>query len=248
MVFHEFGNPNGKVLLLQHGMMQKWQTMYDILKPLEEDYRLIIPALTGYTDGDENYVSFSDECRQIEEYVTEHYNGRLRGVYGISQGATILSELLARNNVRVEIAVLDGIYVAHQGKLCGKIGAAAIRRIKKNRSNPLKGLSWAIKLMGMTEDDIKNELGRMNFNFPDEHLDRYFIENYTYRANTDLSKSETTVYLRCGEKKPYALKSHKIMKPYLKNYKEQVFRGMGHSNMPVKYSGTVIKLLSEIYG
>ena len=41
------------------------------------------------------------------------------------------------------------------------------------------------------------------------------IENYTYRVNEDISKTETKVYLWCGSKEPYAIKSHEILKKYL---------------------------------
>ena len=39
-------------------------------------------------------------------------------IQGASQGAALLTELLARNNIAVDKAVLDGVYVAHQGKWC----------------------------------------------------------------------------------------------------------------------------------
>ncbi len=248
MKFHEYGNPNGQPILILHGMMQKWQTLQEIFTVLEDEYRLIYPALTGYTEGDENYVSFQDECAQMESYVKENCGGELLAVYGISQGAMILSELTARNSIKIKYVFLDGVYTAHQGKLCGKLGAFAIRKIKKNGlgGNPLKGFGWAVKLMGMTTEDITAELNRFNLNFPDEHLDRYFIENYTYRANPDLVNTDSRVYLWCGSKEPYAIKSHKDLKQYIKNYEEEIFPDMGHSNMIIKHSDVLIGKIRDI--
>ncbi len=248
MRFYEFGEENERIILLLHEMCQKWQTVYEQLKPLENEYHLIVPAMTGYSEGDENYISFADECRQMEEYICENFNGKIHGVYGISQGATILSELLARNDIEVKYAVLDGVYVVHQGKICGKIGAKAIRSIKKNGGAYLKKYGWAIMLMGMTQEDIETELGRMYLDFPDEHLNRYFIENYTYRANPGLANSKTKVYLQCGAKEPYAKKSHKILKRYISNCNEEIFSDMGHSNMIMKHNEVLIERLREIYG
>ncbi len=246
MKFYEFGTENEKTLILLHGMCQKWQSVYEQLKELQTEYHLILPVLTGYSLDDTNYVSFADECRQLEEYVCDKYNGKIHGVYGISQGATILSELLARNNIEIKYAILDGVYVAHQGKLCGKIGAKAIRNIKKNGGIHLKKYGWAIKLMGMSEEDIKEELNRMYFDFPDEHLDHYFIENYTYRANPNLIHTKTKVYLFCGSKEPYAKKSHRMLKKHIMNWEEKIFQGMGHSNMLMKHNDVLVQKIKEI--
>ena len=51
MLFNEFGNKNNPPVLLLHGMMQDWHSEYEMLKPLEAYYRLIIPAQDGFYDG-----------------------------------------------------------------------------------------------------------------------------------------------------------------------------------------------------
>ena len=48
MIFHEFGNIKNPSILCMHGMMQDWNSEYELLKPLEKYYRLIIPALDGF--------------------------------------------------------------------------------------------------------------------------------------------------------------------------------------------------------
>ena len=45
MLFNEFGDKNNPAVLCMHGMMQRWESEYELLKPLEEHYRLIIPAV-----------------------------------------------------------------------------------------------------------------------------------------------------------------------------------------------------------
>lgn len=70
-----------------------------------------------YDHCPKEFTSFTDQAAQIESYVKEHYNGHLDGLYGASQGGVMLVELLTRGNIDVDIAVMDGVYVAHQGKL-----------------------------------------------------------------------------------------------------------------------------------
>lgn len=105
MLFNEFGKKENPPVLLLHGMMQDWHSEYQILKPLEEHYRLIIPAQDGFYDGSEDFTS-----------------------------------------------------------------------------------------------------------------------------------NETMVHMWCGSKEPYALKSHKELKRYLKNYKEVIMNGFGHGEFLLKHS------------
>ena len=57
MLFSEFGNKENPSVLLLHGMMQDWRSEYELLKPLEEHYLLIIPAQDGFYDGSKDTVS-----------------------------------------------------------------------------------------------------------------------------------------------------------------------------------------------
>ncbi len=43
------------------------QGYIEMLKPLEEHYRLIIPAQDGFYDGSSDFTSFADQAGQIEE-------------------------------------------------------------------------------------------------------------------------------------------------------------------------------------
>lgn len=72
MLFNEFGSKENPIVLLLHGMMQDWHSEYELLKPLEKHYRLIIPAQDGFYNGSNNFTSFADQCRQIEEYVLKN--------------------------------------------------------------------------------------------------------------------------------------------------------------------------------
>ena len=91
MLFTEFGNKENPPVLLLHGMMQDWWSEYELLKPLEEHYRLIIPAQDGFYEGSNDFTSFADQARQIEEYVQTNYNGKVHGAFGGSQGGLMLT-------------------------------------------------------------------------------------------------------------------------------------------------------------
>lgn len=236
MLFNEFGSIKNPPVLLLHGMMQDWRSEYEILRPLERYYRLIIPAQDGFYDGSTDFTSFADQARQIEEYIQSNYQGRIRGAYGASQGGLMLTELLTRNKIDIGTVIMDGCYVAHQGKMAGWITYKMFCKYKNTGKFPVI-IHLMMKLMGTSLDEMMGDMERsLYLNANDLTVKRNFIENYTYRIRPEISASEAMVHLWCGSKEPYALKSHKILKKYLKNYKEEIMEGFSHGEFLMKHS------------
>ena len=248
MLFNEFGNKSNPTVLLMHGMMQRWQSEYELLKPLEEHYRLIIPAMDGFYEGSETFTSFADQARQIEEYIQEHYGGKIHGAYGASQGGLMLTELLARNNIEIKSVIMDGVYVAHQGALSGWVTYKMFCKFKNTGSFPAL-IHVTMRLMGVKPEDMLGDFEKtMYLKASDESVKRNFMENYTYHARPEISKSSAKVYLWCGSKEPYAIKSHNILKKYLKNYEETIFDGYGHGEMLLKHRIEMCKRIGKALG
>lgn len=85
------------------------------------------------------------------------------------------------------------------------------------------------------ENTILREIHRQ-LDASDETVSRNFMENYTYRTRPEIALNETIVHMWCGSKEPYAIKSHKILKKYLKNYREEIMEGLGHGEFLTKHS------------
>lgn len=245
MIFNTFGNMENKRILALHGMLCEWTKFRDLLKPLEEEYYVIYPSITGCYDGSEDFVSFADECRQIEEYIDQNLNGKLDAVWGVSQGATILTELLARNRIKVDTAILDGVYLAHQGKLAAKLGLKAFLKMQKNGGQISKPMQIVSKLMGLEKEDLVEFL-LMYWGSSESSMKANLLENYTYHVKEDIKNSDTHVVLWCGSKEPYAIKSHDILKKYLKNYEEKIWPNVGHGVMMYFHTDEYIKAIKNV--
>lgn len=205
-----------------------------MLKELEKHYRLIIPAQDGFYDGSSDFTSFADQARQIEEYIDKNYDGTIYGAYGASQGGLMLTELLTRNKIDLGTVIMDGCYVAHQGKISGWVTYKMFCKFKNTGKFPLL-IILMMKLMGLKSEDL-SMMYSLYIKASDETLKRNFIENYTYRTRPEIAGNETMVHLWCGSKEPYAIKSHKELKRYLKNYKEEIMEGFGHGEFLMKHS------------
>lgn len=248
MIFNEFGEKGKPVVLLMHGMMQSWETEYEMLQPLENHYRLIIPGMDGFYDGSGTFTSFAEQARQIEEYVQENYSGKLHGAYGASQGGLMLTELLARNHIQINTVVMDGVYVAHQGAIAGWVTYKMFCQYKNTGKFPAL-INVMMKLMGTTQDEMLADMGKaLYLEASDESVKRNFMENYTYHAKSDIQNSPSKVYLWCGSKEPYAIKSHNILKRYLKNYEEEIMEGFGHGEFLMNHQKEICKKIVRVIG
>ena len=242
MQFHEYGKTEGKTVMVMHGMLCDWRKFREIFLPLEDDYHVIYPAMDGCYEGSDDFRSFANECEQIERYVLEKHQGKLDAVIGISQGATLMAILASRSIICVDQAILDGVYVAHQGKLCARLALKAFTRMQKNGGMLSKAFMKALPLMGLDESDLE-EFKLMYWDVNYESMKANLLENYTYRVPDDFRIEDTKVYLWCGSKEPYALKSHEILKKHISNCEEKIFEGYGHGQMMCKETS---EYLSEI--
>ncbi len=230
MIFTTYGDRDRPAVLLMHGMLQDWHCMHLFLSDLEKQYYLIVPAMDGFYEKNGEFTCFADQCRQIEGYVQQNHGGRLYGIYGISQGTIVLSELLTRSNIEIKKAFFDGTYVAHQGKLAGLGTYWLFSSAKKKNGTFPRAMKIMMDLMGLSKDDV----AMLNYVYWDASIDsmkRNIMENYTYHVKPPIGNTNTEVTLCCGSKEPYAKKSHRILMKYLKNCKEIVLDGYGHGQM-----------------
>ena len=194
MQFHEYGDHGKKTLLVMHGMLCDWREFREIFRPLEQGFRVIYPAMDGCYDGAPDFRSFANTCGEIEQYVREQHGGRLDAVVGVSQGATLMAILASRNAIILDKAILDGVYVAHQGKLCALLALRAFRRMQKNGGKPSRTFLKALPLMGLDESDL-DEFKLMYWNASHDSMKANLIENYTWRVPAGFRIDHTKVSL-----------------------------------------------------
>ena len=233
MQFHEFGDNRNPTLLVMHGMLCDWRKFREIFMPLEQDYRVIYPAMNGCYDGAPDFKSFADECAEIERFLIGSYDGKLDVAVGVSQGATLMAILASRHVISIDKAILDGVYVAHQGRLCADLALKAFLRMQKNGGTPSRAFLKALPLMGLDESDL-DEFKLMYWGGTRESMKANLVENYTYRVPADFRIDASKVFLWCGSKEPYAKKSHGILKKHIANYEERIFDGYGHGQKMIR--------------
>ena len=245
MQFHEFGENGNPKLLVMHGMLCDWRKFREIFMPLERDFRVIYPAMNGCYDGAPEFKSFAEECTEIERYLIDTHDGRLDAAVGVSQGATLMAVLASRNIVSIGKAILDGVYVAHQGRLCADLALKAFLRMQKNGGTPNRAFLKAMPLMGLDESDL-DEFKLMYWGGNRESMRANLVENYTWRVPADFRIDHTKVFLWCGSKEPYAKKSHEILKKHIADCEERIFEGYGHGQKMIRDTADYLNEIRKI--
>jgi hypothetical protein len=128
---------------------------------------------------------------------------------------------------------MDGCYVAHQGRISGWVTYKMFCKFKNTGKFPAL-IMIMMNLMGLKAEDL-GMMDSLYMKASDNSVKRNFMENYIYRTRPEIAQNETMVYMWCGSKEPYAMKSHKELKRYLKNYHEEIMDGFGHGEFLMKH-------------
>ena len=108
MDFKNFGNIGSPTLLLIPGLGVSYEIFMPLIGLLEERFHVIAVQVDGFTLGQNTeFTSVDDQAQQVCKYIKEDLGGHLDIAYGLSLGGKILSQILERNEVRIEHAILD---------------------------------------------------------------------------------------------------------------------------------------------
>ena len=244
MQIDTYGKKSNPSLLMIHGMYMDGSNLKNLIEELEDDYYLIVPTMKG-CDGNTDIVfdSIDDECLDIEDYIKENLNGHIDYGYGLSMGGTLLYNILQRDNITVDKAILDGLYVSHQGESMAYMTVKVMSGMMndttpKDEWEPSFLLKFAMtKGMGIPEKDIKEMCGTGFKNSPIryENMERMAYFNYIYTIDPSKTIDHTKVYLWCGSNEPNAIASNNIVKPQIKDYEEKLYENTGHTQMALQH-------------
>lgn len=134
MKVHEFGSKSNPVILLLPGTMCYWKGNFDnVIDNLSQDFLVAAVAYTGFDESDtESYVSVTDELEKIEQYIKEHYDGKICAVYGCSLGGTFVAHLAARHNISMKYGIIGSSDLDQAGNIKASLMAKLMVKVTYN--------------------------------------------------------------------------------------------------------------------
>ena len=247
MNYLTYGNKQSKAILFIHGMASTALLCYKPILKYFQNYYVVLAEVDGHSGNTkEDLISLQKCCDDIEKYINDHLDGRIYGLCGFSMGATMAVELIGRGNVSVDKTVLDAAFTIKMGiktkpfEICF---SRAIRRLQQGKKIPQflldsvmgKGNNSVIEMLyqDVSSDTIINACE--------------FI--YKYEIPIGLSNYRNPVLFLRGSRESYPRKSAAILKEYLPQLEEKVFKDMGHGQYlhehPSEYANELLYFWEE---
>lgn len=115
MTIHEFGQDNQEIILLLHPSIVKWDYFEYVIPLLEKEYRLIVPALSGYDfDEKSDFTSVEQIAGELVTWLEQNGIRHLYAVYGCSMGGSIALLTSLQERVQIEYCIMDGGITPYQ--------------------------------------------------------------------------------------------------------------------------------------
>lgn len=224
MKFEEFGNNEGKKMLLLPGTACTWQLNFsEVIDDLAAKYHIIAVNYDGF-EGDKSMI-FTDMLtvtEKIEDYVIHHHNGKVDGAYGSSLGGSFVGLLIQRKRIHIDHGFLGGSDLDQGGKLIARLltmivspmFTGACKSEKKRKSLKAKLLEkGAVGENEGSSQFIDAFIDNMA-NLDPKTISREFYSDYITPLENDIHAEGTKVHVI------YALKmGEKYRKRYLQHFR-----------------------------
>ena len=90
----EFGDTEKRKLVLIHGFQLPWQIWERYIEHYKNDFHIIVPVISGHDTGSrEDFVSFAEDAKAIENHVSARCGKDIYAVFGMSMGGVLAATL-----------------------------------------------------------------------------------------------------------------------------------------------------------
>ena len=204
MIFHTFGDPSAKPVVLIHGMLNPWQLWKDAAEHFSKEYYVVVPELDAHTEDEPSkFETIEKEAEQIRQYLCDHCSGNVYAICGLSMGGRIAAILASLPGITTENLVLDGAPLLPMPKLLVSfMKKSYISIIRKSKQRDPKVLESAKKDFlpdalipdflkiadNMEEQSIRNMLDSVFSSFTIKKYDCRILFMHGTKGNESVSK------------------------------------------------------------
>ena len=123
MKYFEFGKENKELMVLLHGGGTCYLGVLPTAKKIAEKYHVILLAYDGFNPSkpETEFRSVAWEAGKLEDYILQHYGGRVDILYGLSYGCRTLMQVLEDNRLHITTTIADGMSLRDYPDIKNKI-------------------------------------------------------------------------------------------------------------------------------
>ncbi len=214
MQFDEMGLISGKTLMLLPGTACDYQSNFgSVLDALAEKYHLICVNYDGFDGSDLIFPDMITVTEKIEQYIGEHYDGRIDGAIGSSLGSSFVGQLIQRQNVHLDHGIFGSPDLDQSGKFSAWLQSKLVV--------PLLTATKGEKKKAKAREKMKNF-----FEMSDETADKFMacFEKFSPESIKNEYYTDLLTWLqddiRVEHTKVHFIYANKMGEKYLKRYKK----------------------------
>ena len=131
MRVYTFGDDTKPVILLLPGTCCHWKANFGGVIPLlKSDFLVACVSYDGFDETEQSiFPDMLAETEKIEQYIQNHFSGRIRAAYGCSLGGSFVGLLVQRGNIHIDPAILGSSDLDQDGPMTAKFKTAIIMPI-----------------------------------------------------------------------------------------------------------------------
>lgn len=248
MRFLTFGEKSNPAILMVHGYgvtWKMWQKQIDLLK---EKYYVVLPLLKGMDlETGSEFVSVEDAADEIMTYVSVHLEGKLLLAIGASLGGTIVIELLAKNKLQIDFAIIDGGIAAPLNKTFLKWAVKVRKTQMKKMAN---GSKMAVNIFRkIATEEIVEEIVKLSKKITEKTIDNVHDSVYSYVFPESIRLTQTKVAYWHGSKEIfYVKKTIENLNNALPNLMVKSFKDYDHGELAMKSGDLYVREVLDLIG
>lgn len=244
MHYIEYGKQNSKVILLLHGGGLSWWNYREVAEMLQGDYRVILPILDGHAESVNEFTTIEENAREIIEFIDEQLGGSVLLMGGLSLGAQILLEILARREDICRYALVESALV---------IPSKFTYSLIKPAFGSCYGLiryKWFSKLQFKSlriKRDLFADYYRDTCGISKKSMIAFLQANSLYSLKESIGDCRAEVHIFVGEKENAVIrKSAMIIHEKIQGSSLRILSKMYHGELSMKHAVDYVDAIVEI--
>lgn len=246
MRFHAFGDPSNPTVLLLHGAGLSWWGYRDAAEWLAGRYHVVLAVIDGYGEAaDEPFVSIQESAEGLLAHIREAYGGHVFALGGLSLGAQIAVEALAREPEVATCAVIESALVHPL------MGAKTLFAPMARMSYGLIRQRWFARLQAgalCLPDKLFDEYYRDSLRLRKDSLVNTLVSNGTYALPPALVHTRARVLVMAGDGEPAVMrKSARTLHEAIQGSELWIAHGMKHGELSLMHPQTYAEKLIAFF-
>lgn len=245
----EFGDTNKRKIILIHGFQCPWQVWNKYIEYYKDKFHIIVPIMSGHNPAvKEDFVSFSSDAREIEDYMLSHYGKDVYAVYGMSMGGVLAATLWQNNRLSFDKVIFDGSpLVSYNAFMKGFMKKFYVDIIHKSQRRDKKTVEQATKVI-ISEDNLEYFLEVLD-NMSDVTVENSIEGIADFKLSQSINNSNTVVHFFYGTafNEMLAKKSAKYVRKHYPNTTVKCFKGKFHCENALFNPEIMIAELDKIF-